>query len=299
MNITKGYGTVIRNVEITDKTNTVAYQQLLSLGIKDEDIVLDFARADYEKRPKLEALINSMDDTDTIICYSERALLTTNQGLKLYEKIIKKGIRFIVYDLEGGVARLSKLSNVIIKRDSDKNVVFEKTEKTFKELAEAIDVFAKSAKKNSGKMLDAPDRITPSEKFKKIYFAYESYQIDAKTTMRLLKEHCGIVNKVTFFLTAKDYERSIGYSKDLSDELYTICTLPKRCNSIPDEYYEICDCISKHIVFGRNMPEKVENAMLHLGIIGNYNMFQRWNLAAAKTPKPRKPIAYNFDEKML
>ena len=102
----------------------------------------------------------------------------------------------------------------------------------FKELAEAIEVFAKSAKKNSGKMLDAPDRITPSEKFKKIYFAYESYQIDAKTTMRLLKEHCGIVNKVTFFLTAKDYERSIGYSKDLSDELYTICTLPKRCNSI-------------------------------------------------------------------
>ena len=300
MNITKGYGVVIKNIEVADKTNTVSHQQLSSLGIKNEDIVLDFVRSDLvNQRPMLEAMIDSMDDTDTIICYSERALLTTNKGLKLYEKIINKGIRFIVYDFDGGVAKLSKLSNVIIKKDNDKNIVFEKTKKNSIEFAEAIEIFTKSAKKNSGKMLVAQDRIAPSEKFKKIYFAYESYQIDASTTMRLVKEHCNIGNKLTFFLAAKDYECSVGYSKDLSDELYTICTLPKRCNGIPDEYYAICDCISKHTVFGRNLPEKVENAMSYLGIIGSYDMFHRWNLAAMKTPKPRKPIAYNFDEKML
>ena len=31
MNITKGYGVVIKNIEVADKTNTVSYQQLSSL----------------------------------------------------------------------------------------------------------------------------------------------------------------------------------------------------------------------------------------------------------------------------
>lgn len=297
MGTIKGYGVSIRNTPI-DITKTVSYQELNSIGIYGTDAVIDIVRSDTANRPGLVHLIETLEPDDRIDMYSIDAFLMgdNRKAKEYYAAIIEKGIDLLIYDFSGAVAKMSPFSTLKfgrIKEDS-----FVRKEKTKAELIEAFSLYADNAtpQKNSGG-LKTEERRNISDAFKEIYFAYESYQIDQSTTLSLLREYCGIENKITFWLMARDFETSLWYSEELAMQSSEILDLPKRCGGLPEEYNQIVSYADTHFSDIPSEKERVELAMEALNMIGSYGIFYRWKLLAEKKPKPRKPAPYNFSIK--
>ena len=298
MDIVKGYGVIIRNTP-TDVKNTVVYQELTAIAHGGESAVIDVVRADAQAWPNLENLINSLSDGDRIDMYSIDTLLQGNKqrAVEYYSAIINKGIGLLIFDFSGAVARLSPFSTYRFgDRFKGEDLLVKKNppyDMLIADFCEYIDTA--KPKKNSG-YLKTEKRMTFSQNFKDIYFAYESYQLDRGTTLKLMGKYCGVGNKVTFGLMCEDYERTLEYVSDLADYvLHTpeILNLPKRCGGLPEEYTEILNCASTLT----DIPEKhmrIEAAMTQLGFIGGYEVFKRWELVAQNKPKPRKPVLLNF-----
>ena len=301
MDTIKGYGVIIRNTPIDEK-NTVAYQELTTLGLEGEDAVIDIVRADSNARPKLEHLISTLSEGDRIDMYSVDTLLQveSKRADEYYSAILNKGIGLLIFDFSGAVARLSPFSTyrfgvrfkgeeLLVKKNPPYDILIA----DFCKYMET----AKPQKKSGGHTTEK--RLNISDAFKEIYFAYESYQIDQDTTISLLGKYCGIGNKVTFRLMAQDYERTAEYVFDLeqyAERNHEILNLPKRCGGLPAEYHEILNYASTLT----DIPQRhiqIETAMTHLGFIGGYQVFKRWELVAQKKPKPRKPVLYDFSIK--
>lgn len=301
MDIVKGYGVIIRNTP-TDVKNTVVYQELTAIAHGGESAVIDVVRADAQAWPNLENLINSLSDGDRIDMYSIDTLLQGNKqrAVEYYSAIINKGIGLLIFDFSGAVARLSPFSTYRFgDRFKGEDLLVKKNppyDMLIADFCEYIDTA--KPKKNSG-YLKTEKRMTFSQNFKDIYFAYESYQIDQDTTLELVKEYCGLGNKLTFRHMVQDYERTLGYVFDF--EQYAemnpeILNLPKRCGGLPAEYSEILDYANTLT----DIPKRhlqIDMAMSELGFIAGYQVFKRWELVAKKTPKPRKPILNHFDVK--
>lgn len=290
----KGYGVSVRNTVI-DITTTVAYQELATLGLSD--IVIDIVRGDSSSRPELKKLIEELGPDDMIDIYSIDALLQgkSRRALDYYKALLEKDIALLIYDFSGAVARISPFSNLRFGDTMNGEDFFERKDIDNSELISSFSEYIKNSKpkKNSGNK-KTEKRLSFSPAFKEIYFAYESYQISQKLTLELLDEFCGIKNKLTFWLMAQDYERTLEYEFDLQN--YAISTseileLPKRCGSVPDEYYEILE----HV----DVPNKksVDKAMELLNMAAGYDVFHRWELAAQKVPKPRRGLELGFSLK--
>lgn len=298
--ITKGYGICIRNTPI-DKTQTVAYQELTSIGFSDKDTIIDIVRSDTAKRPLLEELINSMNQGDRIDIYSIDTFLIGDRrkATEYYTALLNKGVDLLIYDFSASIAKLSPFSTLRFGNPYKKEPHLVKTNQSKEELIQAFSSYASTAdaEKNSGG-LKKNDRADISEAFKEIYFAYESYQISQKTTLELLKDYCGIRSKVTFWLMAKDYERTTNYAQEL--EIYSahtpeILELPKRCGGLPSEYYEILNYALDKLWWIKNKKECIEIAMIELGFIAGYDVFHRWELLAEKKPKPKVDESRNSE----
>lgn len=292
-----GYGVSIRNTPI-DIDKTVAYQELCTLGV--DEIVIDIVRSDTENRPKLLELIDTLDTGDRIDMYSVDALLMGNsqKAVLFYTAILQKGIDLLIFDFSGGIAKLSPYSSLRFGNSKAGEQFFVKSLKSPAELIDDFSVYISNAipEKNSGGLRTA-ERLNISDAFKEIYFAYESYQIDQKTALTLLKEYCGISNKITFWLMARDYETTLHYSDDLSNQSFEIFDLPKRCGGLPEEYYQITRYAENLMGSISSEKERVEMAMDSLNMISSYNVYHRWQLVADKVPKPRKPVPINFSIK--
>ena len=297
MSTIKGYGISIRNTPI-DITQTVSYQELNSIGFYGDDAVIDIVRSDAANRPELERLIAELQSGDRIDMYSVDSLLLgcSKKAKEYYASIIEKGIDLLIYDFTGAIAKLSPLSTIRFGDPKKGEPVLMKSEKSIGELVNMFSDYAKqiTPRKKSGG-LKAEKRLDISEAFKEIYFAYESYQIDQPTTLSLLKEFCGIENKITFWLMARDYENTLRYADELSEQRNNICELPKRCGGLPAEYEQILVCADTRFSDIKSEKDRIESAMLALNMIGSYTIFKRWQLLAAKKPKPRKPIPYDFN----
>ena len=111
MDTIKGYGVIIRNTLIDEK-NTVAYQELTTLGLEGDDAVIDIVRADSSSRPKLEQLISTLSEGDRIDMYSVDTLLQgdSKRADEYYSAILSKGIGLLIFDFSGAIARLSPFS---------------------------------------------------------------------------------------------------------------------------------------------------------------------------------------------
>ena len=303
MDTIKGYGVIIRNTPIDEK-NTVAYQELTTIGLDGKDAVIDIVRADSSLRPKLEQLISTLSEGDRIDMYSVDTLLQgdSKRADEYYAAILSKGIGLLIFDFSGSIARLSPFSTFRFGDRFQGEDLLVKKNPPYDMLIADFCTYMQTAKpqKNSGG-LRTEKRLNISNAFKDIYFAYESYQIDIDTTLSLLNTYCDIGNTVTFRLMAKDYERTAEYVFDLEQyaEIYPeILNLPKRCGGLPNEYNEILNYASTL----SDIPQRhiqIETAMTHLGFIGGYQVFKRWELVAQKRPKPRKPVVYNFSIKDL
>jgi len=301
MDTIKGYGVIIRNTPIDEK-NTVAYQELTTLGLEGEDAVIDIVRADSSSRPKLEQLISTLSEGDRIDMYSVDTLLQgdSKRADEYYSAILSKGIGLLIFDFSGAIARLSPFSTYRFGDRFKGEELLVKKNPPYDILIADFCKYMETAKpqKNSGG-LRTEKRLNISDAFKEIYFAYESYQIDQDTTISLLGKYCGIGNKVTFRLMAQDYERTAEYVFDLeqyAERNPEILNLPKRCGGLPTEYSEILT----HANILTDISQKymrIETAMTQLGFIGGYQVFKRWELVAQKKPKPRKPVLYDFNIK--
>lgn len=299
MNTIKGYGVIIRNTPI-DVTNTIAYQELTTLGIGEKDIHIDIVRADIIARQELEYLISTLCDGDRIDMYSIDTLLQGNRtkAVEYYSAILSKGIGMLIFDFSGASARLSPFSTYRFgDRDNGEDLLVKKNPPYDIMIADFGRYVETAEQQRHSGGLRTEKRLNISNAFKDIYFAYESYQIDQDTTLELVKEYCGLGNKLTFRHMVQDYERTLDYVFDF--EQYAemnpeILNLPKRCGGLPAEYDEILnyantltDIPQRHI--------QIDTAMSELGFIAGYKVFKRWELVAHKTPKPRKPIPNHFN----
>ncbi len=291
-----GYGVSIRNTPI-DLTETVAYQELNYIGFYGDDAVIDIVRSDSYNRPKLMELINKLNAGDRIYMYSVDALLTINpdKSIKYYSAALKKGIELVIHDFSGAVIKLSPYSNVRFGRKKGEPVLIKSKKSTSELISYFSDLAYRAKPQTNAGGLKSKMRANISEAFKKIYFAYESYQIDQATTLSLLSEYCGIENKITFWLMARDYETSWEYIDDLDEQPFEIFELPKRCGGLPREYGEIINCANELPDGFSSEKERIETAMNELNMISSYNVFCRWDLLAKKAPKPRKPVLIDFD----
>ena len=300
MNNIVGYGVIIRNTTI-DIRKTVSYQELSAIGISDNDIVIDIVRGDSYNRPELEKLIEALNPGDRIDMYSVDSLLQgdSRKAIEYYTKFLTKGIDLLICDFSGAIAKLSPFSSLRFGNREKEEDFFEKSNFSVEDLIANFSQYAAnySPKKNSGG-LRTQERLNQSNAFKEIYYAYESYQIDQATTLSLLKEYCGIENKITFWLMAQDYERTLSYSDELDDYARStpeILELPKRCGGVPEEYYQILDHMMNNPSNTAKRDKLIEDTMRQLNIVGNYPVFLRWELLAEKKPKPRKPVVLDFN----
>ena len=302
MSIIKGYGISVRNSPV-DIKKTVSYQELTTIGISESDICIDVVRSDSASRPELDKLIETLNVGDRIDLYSIDTLLQGNKqvGTDYYEKIISKGIDLLIYDFGGAIARLSPFSTLRFGNTDDGEDFLTKGKSSPAELIEQFSEYASSAEaqKNTGGM-KTEERLSFSQAFKDIYFAYESYQIDQATTLELLSKYCGIENKITFWLMAQDYERSLEYVNDLQEyasRTPEILSLPKRCGGLPSDYQQILDYAEENLWHIKREDQRIEGAMLEQNYIAGYEVFKRWELLAEKKPKPRKPVSLGFNVK--
>ena len=302
MSIIKGYGISVRNSPV-DIKKTVSYQELTTIGISESDICIDVVRSDSASRPELDKLIETLNVGDRIDLYSIDTLLQGNKqvGTDYYEKIISKGIDLLIYDFGGAIARLSPFSTLRFGNTDDGEDFLTKGKSSPAELIEQFTEYASSAEaqKNTGGM-KTEERLSFSQAFKDIYFAYESYQIDQATTLELLSKYCGIENKITFWLMAQDYERSLEYVNDLQEyasHTPEILSRPKRCGGLPSDYQQILDYAEENLWHIKREDQRIEGAMLEQNYIAGYEVFKRWELLAEKKPKPRKPVSLGFNVK--
>ena len=300
MNEIRGYGVSIRNTPI-DICNTVAYQELTTIGLSGNDVAIDIVRPDSCNRPELDKLIYTLNPGDRIDMYSVDSLLQgdSRRAIEYYSAILSKGIDLLICDFSGAIAKLSPFSSLRFGNRENGESFFEKSKSSVEDLIASFSRYAASysRKKNSGG-LRTQERLNQSNAFKEIYYAYESYQIDQATTLSLLKEYCGIDNKITFWLMAQDYERTLSYSDELDDYSRStpeILELPKRCGGVPEEYYQILDHMMNNPSNNTKRDKLIENAMRQLNMVGNYPVFLRWELLAEKKPKPRKPVVLGFN----
>ena len=293
------YGVTVKSFSTYDKEQ-IAQQELESFPSLSAEKVLEIVRPEVAKRPKLEKLISNLDNTDYIYMYSIDALLKgkNNNGLEYYKQILEKGINLAIFDFNGGICKLSKFSNVSLNLSqllTKKNI---STDKQVQELAEYIEQRDENTKLGSFKK--KPDKI--SFMFMEIYFAYEGYEITLEKALSLAKEYCDINNKRTFWKAAAEFERSFDYyfwlelhfSKDPD-----FLRFPKRCGSIPEEYFQIKEYIENLAHTDLGFKEKIHIAANELNMLMYPEIYMRWDLAYQKVPKPRNPIVRTFKTETL
>ena len=174
MNTIKGYGAIIRNTPIDEK-NTIAYQELTTLGLDGKDIHIDIVRADIVARQKLEYLIRTLSDGDRIDMYSIDTLLQGNRtkAVEYYADILNKGIGMLIFDFSGASARLSPFSTYRFGDRSKGEDLLVKKNPPYDIMIADFSRYVETAEqqRHSGG-LRTEKRLNISNAFKDIYFAY-------------------------------------------------------------------------------------------------------------------------------
>lgn len=283
------YGFSNTNRKSLEPEQTHAYKQL-EVFFADEIVVDVYWYS--ERRKKLEAIIEELDEDDTIFMYSVDTLLKgKNKGAEYYAQIIKKGIGLFVLDLDGDMLKVSPISTYFFS--TQQKTWINKNSKSNYDLHEKlIDTF-NEIEKNYKPTTDTGKttyKSTFSVEFRKLYFMYESYRITEKDLINLLPEKLKIYNKQTFISLSREYEKSIQYISDFEEYCYAdekFLELPKRTGKLPREYDEII-ALSKEST-KETKTDCILEAFSKLRIWSTPDILSRWTLSKEKVPKPRKP----------
>lgn len=278
----KAYGIIRKSTN--DIRNTTTFKNLSSLSIREEDIVIDVVSPKQYQRPQLEKLIDDLNQCDTIILFSIKSLIDNEPefALHYYISILEKGIHLIIYDFNGSVAKLSPFSNVVLGNINNGENKYKRNKLSNEELYYSLECYIREYQtdKKLGLLKQSRKRFKLTREFIDIYFAYESYQIDLNTTMQLLQDMCDVKHRLHFELMSLSFETSLDYEQQLLEyatQYPDILETPKRSNSLPKEYFEICDYLNNNESNRRN---RVNEIMTDLNMFAGYDVFHRWELKA-------------------
>lgn len=293
-----GYGVSVRAIEGTDENTAgiTAREELDSIRMEFDDVIIDVVRSNEKGRPELDKLIAECTADDVIVICSINTLFKgrDNRGLEYYKKILDKGIGLLVFDFSGSVARLSKFSTV------DRNGCFiefhgqamhSSKEVLLAKLAEEMDTFGEvSGKKNRYKTYH--DTPTVYENFRALYVAYEGYTMPPDLILILAEMFCGISSKPTFRDFMAEFERSVTYLREIKDYKHILRGKAKRLGGVPKEYAEIHKLIESE---NGDTTERaaIEYAIEKLGLLTDYETYLRWHLAEQQG---KKKTRVPFDE---
>lgn len=160
-----------------------------------------------------------------------------------------------------------------------------------------LEEYASCSKRKTNAGCFAKKDIITSKQFSEIYYAYESYQIDLPTTLELMKEFCGVNNKITFWQSCEKFEKSEYYDFFSHKDKKRLLKLPKRVGKISDEFFEIKEAVDKMTYPIKSKREKFTEFCKANDYLFSYENYLRWELKYEKEPMPRKPIPVNFDVK--
>lgn len=204
-----GYGCVVTNSKINIQ-DTVVYKDLQqNFNLNDTEIYIDKVMVNVKKRPILKELIDNLNQYDRIYISNISDLLgTTNKAREYYKLALEKEIELFITDYSHTLFHLHPLSTLIPKNTSNpiKLDVERKLEEFDKYVANYVPPVKAGRKKITVNFY--------SQEWKKLYFAYESYQLDLENTLQIAKEQFNINNYPTFVSVVNDYEKTLEYHDD-------------------------------------------------------------------------------------
>lgn len=281
---TVAYGCIVTNKKMLPE-ETLLYSELENLFHADKTVV-EIAMVNVQKRPVLNELIDSLEEHDRIYIEDIADLFgKTNKAKIYYKKAIEKGIELFIADLNHTLFHIHPLSftpqNSIHENEAEINgllSVFDYFEKQY---------FKKETNRRKRHIYDF------SEKWKRMYFDYESYQIDHFELLERAKE-LGISNYPTLMNRIAEYEKSIEYQDDLLE--YTrmdpdFLKTPKRIISrskdgylLPEEYWRIKEkmyeeCVTVNVTYENfDKTSYITNTGEVLNFLINNVIFERYRL---------------------
>lgn len=311
-----GYGCVVTNT-IKDIKDTVTYEELKqNFGLEDFQIYIDKAWVNVKQRPVLNKLLDRFNEKDRIYISDISHLLgTTNIAREYYQKALEKGIELYIIDLTQTLFHIHPLSTLIPKNTSQPiKLDVEKKLAEFDKFAEEYISQQTDRRKNSGRKKCYLNNFTVD--FKKVYFAYESYQIDLETAIERAKIF-GINNYTTFVNMVSDYEKSRDYYDDTKDYARIdsdFINLPKRVikrtkdgYNFPSEYLllrEIEKETDEYYLLSETERELEKIDVEQIGdehnFLINEVIYQRYkNLETMKIPRKVREIKNEKGEKIF
>lgn len=281
---TVAYGCIVTNKKIMPQ-KTLLYSELENLFHADKTVV-EVVSVNVQKRPVLNELIDSLDKYDRIYIEDIADLFgTTNKAKVYYKKAIEKGIELFITDLNHTLFHMHPLSfaplNSVHENEAEVNgllSVFDYFEKQFLE---------KEVNRRKRHIYDF------SLEWKRMYFDYESYQIDHFELLERANK-LGLTNYPILKSRIAEYEKSIEYQDDIIE--YTkmdpdFLKTPKRIISrskdgyiLPEEYWRIKekmfdDCVTVNVTYENfDKTSYITNTGEVLNFLINNVIFERYRL---------------------
>ena len=299
---TIAYGCIISNNKMKPE-ETILYKELKDMFHADKTYV-EIAFAYVKRRPILNEIIEELNSGDRIYISDITDLFgVTNKAKFYYKKAIEKGIELLILDHNHSLFHLHPLSFLPLISNGKKEI---------NDLLNDFDRYEKLHFKTETNRRKRHN-FDFSLQWKKMYFDYESYQIDHFELLKRAKE-LGFNNHPTLMSHVAEYERSIEFQKDVIN--YTridpdFLKTPKRIINrskgqylLPDEYLFIKKSMQDDLVnidITKNNFDKqsyITKHSLENNFLINNVIFERYRLLETmRIPrKLRENVGIHFEE---
>ncbi len=225
--------------------NTKAYQNALDAinivnnhskaALSESDIYIDVITASYRIRKNLNKIIEEAVSDDILIIADISELGFNVEELKdNYRKILEKKIGLLILDATSE-NNLSVYSTVDL--DFKRIIDYDETDLNF--LCEKLNdakITTRQGRKKT--ILPIPDG------FKVVYWAFENFFIDEKTT---LSNQYFMISKRRFYEFCERYEKSPGYfyEEEIVEHDFKISEKPKRYGAVPKYFPSLLELVEK------------------------------------------------------
>lgn len=299
-----GYGCLVGNVKKKPE-DTVSYLELIhNFGLEPAQIHIDMVLVNVKKRPVLNQLLESLEQHDRVYISDISDLLgVANKAREYYKKALEKGIELYITDLTHTLYHVHPLSTLLPKSSKpvklDVDYMLEEFDKYVESYVPVRRLGRKKCYINCFTL-----------EWKKLYFDYESYQIDLEAALERAKAF-GVNNYPTFVNMIADYERSIDYHDDSIDYARKdteFINLPKRIVKrakgsyiLPEEFVSIREKAKQAgieiIIDSSNFDKEgfISQTGEEMNFLINNVIYKRYqNLETMKIPRKLRGVNIHF-----
>lgn len=227
--------------------NTKVYQNALDTmskvneyskaSLSESDIYIDVVTASYRVRKKLNSILEEAGSEDAIVISDISELGFNSEEIKNnYRSIFEKEIGLLIPDssCESGLSPYSTI-------DFEFNRTVEYTENELNRLFEMINDVAINTRQGRKKtILPLPDN------FVKVYWAFENFFIDEKTT---LSNQYFTLSKRRFYEFCERYEKTQDYliHEEQQEQMLRISIKPKRYGPVPKYFANLLELVNRGV----------------------------------------------------